>query len=232
MILWGPPFSHLKKLLYMGLFENGKEPLNPNGFKDHVPDLVTVLTILPLFLDKPMRSETHQSSDCSATSSRMVLRRFFFSFSVLLLSYFVLPSSYGNILLFFFPSSNARSITNINSRTSGPMGVALLFDVRIDIAKQTLEVRFLPGPPLCVIQSFILVVTVVLHGELRSSINFHVVAAAIQLLPRSIPSQPLGIWQSWLHNRQSTIWLRGPTVHRSRHWITPKKRNWLVIPYL
>jgi len=46
---------------------------------------------------------------------------------------------------------------------------------------------------LCVIQSFILVVTVVLHGELRSSINFHVVAAAIQLLPRSIPSQPLGI---------------------------------------
>ena len=137
MILWGPPFSHLKKPSYMGLFENGKEPLNPNGFKDHAPDLVTVLTILPLFLDKPMRSETHQSSDCSATSSRMVLRRFFFSFSVFPLSYFVLPSSYGNILLFFFPSSDARSITNINiiSRTSGPMGVALLFDVRNDTAK-------------------------------------------------------------------------------------------------
>lgn len=50
----------LKKLSYMAglfvLFENGKEPLNPNGFKDHAPDLVTVLTILPLFLDKPMRS--------------------------------------------------------------------------------------------------------------------------------------------------------------------------------
>ena len=72
----------------MGLFENGKEPLNPNRFKDHVPDLVTVLTIVPLFLDKPMRSETHQSSDCSATSSRMVLRRFFFLF--LLFFYLVL----------------------------------------------------------------------------------------------------------------------------------------------
>ena len=135
----------------MGLFENGKEPLNPNRFKDHVPDLVTVLTIVPLFLDKPMRSETHQSSDCSATSSRMVLRRFFFSFSALLLSCFVLPSSYGNIHLFFFPSSNVRSITNINiiSRTSGPMGVASLFDVRIDITKQILEVQLLLPAFVC-----------------------------------------------------------------------------------